>query len=279
MEERERRDIDVMKKKKEERIRKKKKWRRCGGGRRWNSGDRRWGGPSRSNSKFSNSSPITCLADTLIRLSLSRKRKRKEKQTEGSRFEAEPDGNENTVLMIIKGLFRRYERWNPVHPTSGAFWGMGVGIGCGVGWGPGFGPEVIGYVGAGCGVGFSVGITLAGVGIGLPANCLIEFPYNVLMTTRTRALELVRSNSLPAMRNITEDGWNQIRPQISGFQRDVSGRLFSSNLQHSVGQGVSLTEMRKRMTSHARSVLECVGTFRNRCLPVHKGVLLGKKGD
>ena len=82
------------------------------------------------------------------------------------------------ILMIIKGLFRRYERWNPVHPTSGAFWGMGIGIGCGIGWGPGFGPEVIGYVGAGCGVGFSVGITLAGVGIGLPANFLIEVPYN-----------------------------------------------------------------------------------------------------
>ena len=56
--------------------------------------------------------------------------------------------------MIIKGVFRRYERWNPVHPTSGAFWGMGIGIGCGVGWGPGFGPEAIGYVGSGCGVGF-----------------------------------------------------------------------------------------------------------------------------
>ena len=79
--------------------------------------------------------------------------------------------------MIIKGLFRRYERWNPVHPTYGAFWGMGVGIGCGVGWGPGFGPEVIGYVGAGCGVGFSVGITLAGVGIGLPANFVTDVPY------------------------------------------------------------------------------------------------------
>nr|AFK39866.1 unknown [Lotus japonicus] len=37
--------------------------------------------------------------------------------------------------MIIKGLFRRYERWNSVHPTYGAFWGMGVGVGCGVGWG------------------------------------------------------------------------------------------------------------------------------------------------
>ncbi|KAJ0936990.1 putative cadmium-induced protein AS8 [Helianthus annuus] len=80
--------------------------------------------------------------------------------------------------MIIKGLFRRYERWNPVHPTSGAFWGMGIGFGCGIGWGPGFGPEVIGYVGAGCGVGFSVGITLAGFGVGLPANRLLKVPFS-----------------------------------------------------------------------------------------------------
>ncbi|CAN1305294.1 Cadmium-induced protein AS8 [Linum perenne] len=80
--------------------------------------------------------------------------------------------------MIIKGIFRRYERWNPVHPTIGAFWGMGLGIGCGVGWGPGFGPEVIGYVGSGCGVGFSVGFTLAGVGIGLPANYIFQAPYS-----------------------------------------------------------------------------------------------------
>lgn len=80
--------------------------------------------------------------------------------------------------MIIKGLFRRYERWNPVHPTYGAFWGVGVGIGCGVGWGPGFGPEVIGYVGAGCGVGFSVGFTLLGVGIGLPTNYIYTVPHD-----------------------------------------------------------------------------------------------------
>lgn len=78
--------------------------------------------------------------------------------------------------MIIKGVLGRYERWNPVHPTAGAFWGMGLGLGCGVGWGPGFGPEVIGYVGAGCGVGFSVGFTLAGVGIGLPQHGFVRIP-------------------------------------------------------------------------------------------------------
>lgn len=80
--------------------------------------------------------------------------------------------------MIIKGLFRRYERWNPVHPTLGAFWGMGIGMGCGVGWGPGFGPDVVGYVGAGCGLGFCVGFTVAGLGIGLPVNALYHVPYS-----------------------------------------------------------------------------------------------------
>lgn len=79
--------------------------------------------------------------------------------------------------MIIKGLFRRYERRNPVKPTIGAFWGVGIGIGCGVGWGPGFGHEVVGYVGAGCGAGFNVGITFLGVGIGLPANYLFRAPH------------------------------------------------------------------------------------------------------
>ncbi|KAL0911082.1 hypothetical protein M5K25_019194 [Dendrobium thyrsiflorum] len=85
--------------------------------------------------------------------------------------------------MIIKGIFRRYERWNPVHPTLGSFWGMGIGIGCGVGWGPGFGPEVVGYVGAGCGMGFSVGVTLAGIGIGLPVNGVDQIPQNGISAT------------------------------------------------------------------------------------------------
>ncbi|KAI9071674.1 hypothetical protein K1719_046366 [Acacia pycnantha] len=96
--------------------------------------------------------------------------------------------------MIIKGLFGRYGRWNPVHPTYGAFWGMGVGIGCGVGWGPGFGPEVVGYVGAGCGVGFSVGVTLAGFGIGLPMNFIFQAPYQAIVATRGSTLESAHFN-------------------------------------------------------------------------------------
>jgi len=104
--------------------------------------------------------------------------------------------------MIIKGLFRRYERWNPVHPTHGAFWGMGVGVGCGVGWGPGFGPEVIGYVGAGCGIGFNVGITFAGVGVGLPAHFVCVAPYNGKSLSLSEAIDCYLKVSLIQVRSV-----------------------------------------------------------------------------
>ncbi|XP_010648933.1 cadmium-induced protein AS8 isoform X2 [Vitis vinifera] len=163
------------------------------------------------------------------------------------------------ILMIIKGLFRRYERWNPVHPTSGAFWGMGIGIGCGVGWGPGFGPEVIGYVGAGCGVGFSVGITLAGVGIGLPANCLIEVPYNAFIATRNGALEFTRMSGLLSMGNAAGDGLNNIVSHISGLQREASGRFSSFKGRHTLNKGVDLCDSKSLML-HSRSILERIRT-------------------
>ncbi|KAL0407989.1 UNVERIFIED_CONTAM: Cadmium-induced protein AS8 [Sesamum radiatum] len=152
--------------------------------------------------------------------------------------------------MIIKSIFRRYERWNPVHPTYGAFWGIGVGIGCGVGWGPGFGPEVVGYVGAGCGAGFSVGITLLGFGIGLPANYLLEVPHSgifqeiavificsmptanfvedfrnicifVLAFTVTRrgALDVARAGLLLGKRSRAGDGLGDIIPHMSDVEQ------------------------------------------------------------
>ncbi|XP_057963864.1 cadmium-induced protein AS8 isoform X2 [Malania oleifera] len=172
------------------------------------------------------------------------------------------------IAMIIKGLFRRYERWNPVHPTSGAFWGMGIGFGCGVGWGPGFGPEVIGYVGAGCGFGFSVGITLAGFGIGLPANCLIEVPYNALMATRSNALEFARSNRLLPVRNSAQGGWNDIASCISG---EASGRFFDFKHRPSLDKRVD--EARSTISVFARSVLKCIESCGSNFLRPRKGIL------
>ncbi|KVH91612.1 hypothetical protein Ccrd_006369 [Cynara cardunculus var. scolymus] len=133
------------------------------------------------------------------------------------------------VLMIIKGLFRRYERWNPVHPTSGAFWGMGIGVGCGIGWGPGFGPDVIGYVGAGCGVGFSVGITLAGVGI----------------------VDFARSSGLLGTRRPVD---------ISGMQRWMT----TFNHEQSVDKRVDFSGINRLMSSNAKLVLEYFDQLKNR---------------
>ncbi|XP_031371965.1 cadmium-induced protein AS8 isoform X2 [Punica granatum] len=135
------------------------------------------------------------------------------------------------VGMIIKGLLRRYERWNPVHPTIGAFWGMGFGFGCGVGWGPGLGPEVIGYVGAGCGVGFSVGFTMAGVGIGLPANYLFEVPYNVVKATRS-AVEFGWSGGFLSWKSIPVGRWNLIAPHVSLLHAEASRKLSNFKQQN-----------------------------------------------
>ncbi|GAB4834812.1 hypothetical protein Ancab_033080 [Ancistrocladus abbreviatus] len=166
------------------------------------------------------------------------------------------------VLMIIKGLFRRYERWNPVHPTYGAFWGMGVGIGCGVGWGPGFGPEVIGYVGAGCGIGFSVGVTLAGVGIGLPSKIIIQAPYNAFLATRSIASELVRSSGPNSMRNVAGDGWNNnIAAAISRSQREANDRFSNLILRGPLRKGIDIAKVGSIISSHSMPVVEGLRTI------------------
>lgn len=177
------------------------------------------------------------------------------------------------VLMIIKGLSRRYERWNPVHPTNGAFWGMGIGIGCGVGWGPGFGPEVIGYVGAGCGVGFSVGFTLAGVGIGLPSNGLLKVPYNAMMATRTCASHVLRSSAgiFPA-KNALGDGWNSIANCISGLQKETTGRLSRLIPIHYLDERVGVFDFKTALSVHTRAIQEGFGRFRSHFSSPNKGL-------
>ncbi|GMY29591.1 cadmium-induced protein AS8 isoform X3 [Fagus crenata] len=161
--------------------------------------------------------------------------------------------------MIIKGVFRRHERWNPVHPTSGAFWGMGIGIGCGVGWGPGFGPEAIGYVGVGCGIGFSVGITLAGIGIGLPANWVFEVPYNAVMATRSGALELARSSGLLSTKDVAGGGWNNVAPHISGLQREAYRRFCIFKPKCWLDKEDDLFDRKSTLPALTRSISESLG--------------------
>ncbi|XAR70725.1 hypothetical protein NMG60_11027692 [Bertholletia excelsa] len=176
------------------------------------------------------------------------------------------------VLMIIKSLLRRYQRWNPVHPTYGAFWGLGIGIGCGVGWGPGFGPEVIGYVGAGCGVGFSVGITLAGFGIGLPANYVYKVPYNAFMATKNAALEFSQSTGPLSVRNVTGNGWSNIGPHFSGLRRKASRSFSVFAPEDSFNKLVDLSDMKNVMSSRARFVLDHLRKFGVHFFHPHKGL-------
>lgn len=171
--------------------------------------------------------------------------------------------------MIIKGIFRRYERWNPVHPTLGTFWGMGIGIGCGVGWGPGFGPEVVGYVGAGCGVGFSVGFTLAGVGIGLPMNGFMQIPDNA-PATNYRALELARCSALATMKSVAGDSWNYLAPHVSFLGKETCAR-FSSLKTDALLPQVELTKVNETLSMHIRSTMRSLEAFKDQCWPPGQG--------
>ncbi|KAH6820464.1 hypothetical protein C2S53_002622 [Perilla frutescens var. hirtella] len=168
---------------------------------------------------------------------------------------AQPHEFQIQVGMIIKNLFRRYERWNPVHPTIGAFWGFGVGIGCGIGWGPGFGPEVVGYVGAGCGAGFNVGFTLLGAGIGFPANYLLAIPHSAFLVARKGSLD----GHLTGNRSIIEDdGWGANGSYISGTQQS-RGASFSGfkidNLKVNIGD---MPDMRSMLVAHAKHITDCL---------------------
>ncbi|KAM7270557.1 hypothetical protein ACFE04_029771 [Oxalis oulophora] len=159
--------------------------------------------------------------------------------------------------MIIKGVFTKYKKWNPVHPTSGAFWGMGVGFGCGVGWGPGFGPEVIGYVGAGCGVGFSVGITLIGFGIGLPTNSLLQLPCDGVLH---RSLESKSDQwYCPAAFTATIDGALELARasrllSLAPLPKDTSGKLSSFKQSNFLENGCGLFDINGIVSAHTKSV-------------------------
>lgn len=171
--------------------------------------------------------------------------------------------------MIIKGIFRRYERWNPVHPTIGAFWGMGIGIGCGVGWGPGFGPEVIGYVGAGCGVGFSVGFTLAGVGVGLPMNGAFQLPFNAPGASND-VLEFSRSNVPTDMKGVTSDSLHNLGPHLSFLQKKTSIQLSNLKARNQLIKD-ELTNLNNRLSSQIQSTLKSIEVFKHQLRPPGQG--------
>ncbi|XP_042022278.1 cadmium-induced protein AS8-like isoform X1 [Salvia splendens] len=158
--------------------------------------------------------------------------------------------------MIIRSIFRRYERWNPVHPTTGAFWGVGVGIGCGIGWGPGFGHEVVGYVGAGCGAGFSVGITFLGFGIGLPANYILQLPSSAVKVTTRGAWDVARALG---KRGLETDGWAGISSNISEvLQNPYQYAPFSSfkavNWKENI---VDFDCIKSSVASNAKQIADC----------------------
>ncbi|CAN6213088.1 unnamed protein product [Urochloa humidicola] len=163
--------------------------------------------------------------------------------------------------MIIRSVLGRYERWNPVHPTAGTFWGVGLGLGCGVGWGPGFGPEVIGYVGAGCGVGFSVGFTLAGIGIGLPQHGLIRTHEDSGFASNG-PIDSARYYAATIIRGLV---WDVISyaGNVASTRKEWRQNLLKFQDNPPVSGGVDLPKLGKGVSSSIQSTLDCIRAFKD----------------
>ncbi|XP_012837402.1 PREDICTED: cadmium-induced protein AS8-like isoform X1 [Erythranthe guttata] len=175
--------------------------------------------------------------------------------------------------MIIKGIFKRYERWNPVHPTYGAFWGIGVGIGCGIGWGPGFGPEVIGYVGAGCGAGFHIGMTLLGIGIGFPASYLLTVPHSAFMATKKGALDFAQTGIRNGSRSSSAgDGWDEINSHnIPGVGQSQSASFSGFEYDNSTENQRSLAYVKSMLVPRAEHITGCLQRVSGGFFPRDRG--------
>ncbi|RLN35984.1 cadmium-induced protein AS8 [Panicum miliaceum] len=167
--------------------------------------------------------------------------------------------------MIIKGVLGRYERWNPVHPTAGTFWGVGLGLGCGVGWGPGFGPEVIGYVGAGCGVGFSVGFTLAGVGIGLPQHGFIRNHDDSSFASNV-SLDSARYYAVTVIKGLVWDAINYAG-NVTAMRKESRQNLPKFQDNPPVSGGVDLPKLGKGVSTSIQSTVECIKAFKDEHWP------------
>ncbi|KAJ3670023.1 hypothetical protein LUZ60_010347 [Juncus effusus] len=191
-----------------------------------------------------------------------------EEEEEEAQSQSHPYGHPKSLPMIIKGIFKRYQRWNPVHPTLGTFWGMGIGVGCGVGWGPGFGPEVIGYVGAGCGVGFSVGFTLAGIGVGLPQNGIIKSSRKAIAVSNMY-MKSARIIAMAIINGMILDSINFLSPQITALRNHYSQNLGK------VCQSANMTIKRVNFTNLrdglSGSMQSCLRAFKDQQWPRPNG--------
>ncbi|KAL8536491.1 hypothetical protein ACS0TY_011915 [Phlomoides rotata] len=176
--------------------------------------------------------------------------------------------------MIIKGVFRRYERWNPVRPTIGAFWGVGIGIGCGIGWGPGYGHEVVGNVGAGCGAGFNVGFTLLGIGIGFPANYLFNIPRSAFMATKRGALD----ESLPGNKSIAADGWGADGSYLSEVQHTPRSLFSGFNIDCLTENIRDMPDVKSMLHSNVKHMTDCLLRVGGGLFPQDREVILVVSG-
>lgn len=81
-------------------------------------------------------------------------------------------------------------------------------------------------------------------------------------------MEIALSNA----RSFAGDGWNNIAPRVSGFQREATERFYSLKQKQLLGKGVSICDDVKSMMP-VKSIQEGLGRFRLPFFHPGKGML------
>lgn len=90
------------------------------------------------------------------------------------------------------------------------------------------------------------------------------------MATRSRALEYGRSNNLLYSKNIFEDGWGKIAPDMSVFHAEATRKLSLFNQKHFLDRRANLFDM-KAIPQQTELTWKNVVTFADRIFRPHKG--------
>ncbi|MQM19010.1 hypothetical protein Taro_052009 [Colocasia esculenta] len=105
-----------------------------------------------------------------------------------------------------------------------------------------------------------------------PFVCLGHFfscKFAILSVTSSgaaSALDFTRSTALPSVKSMAGESWNSLVPQITFLSKEAYDGLSSFKVQFPMSQEATLSELRKTISHHAQSAMECLVAFRNKYL-------------
>lgn len=92
------------------------------------------------------------------------------------------------------------------------------------------------------------------------------------MATRSGAIEIAQSSSLPCIRNTAWDGWSNFRPHIADLQQKAYGKFRSFRIGNPFEKGIDISNVRDVIFSSAKPVMNQLEGIKGHFFHSHKGI-------